>query len=116
MSGENSAYPAKQCNACRSHFESCEKLGEPKAYLAIKIQIEKSFDLTRLISRFATEGISAIYSLMKIRSCAKDSGILQRRRNQRVRENIQRFVQIRACMVRGHTGAETNAVLSGTAG
>src|SRR5438552_5918882 len=44
-------------------------------------------------------------------SAIADSRAPQCRRNQRIRENVQGFVQIRTCMLGGHARAETDSIL-----
>jgi hypothetical protein len=45
----DAADPCKQCHGCRRHFQSSEKLGEPEPYRPVKVKIENSLYLTRLI-------------------------------------------------------------------
>ena len=87
-----------------------EKLGEPKPYLAIKINIKEAFDFAGLVSRFDDRRPFRKLRPHQKSDLIEDLGILQRRRNQRVLENIERFVKIGAGVFGGHTGAEADPI------
>src|SRR2546430_11800457 len=52
MSRNHSEEAGKPGHPCRRHVEPLEKLSQSKPYWPVKIEIEKSLDLTRLVSGF----------------------------------------------------------------
>ena len=112
VSRNDAADTAEQCHSRRRHLESREKLGQPEPDRPVKIQIENSFGFARFVGGFDAR-MRGLCRLSRQFAWRKNSGalLLQHRRNERVGENVQRFVQVGARMLGGHAGTETNSIL-----
>src|SRR6266576_4327429 len=109
----------QQRHGRRRHFEMCEKLGQPKSYRPVKVQVENSLHLACFVSRFDArrQCLSLLWhhptspGSTRERIFASGGLLLSQRRNQRVRKNVQGLVKVGPCVFGGHAGAKTDSIL-----
>src|SRR5437667_6057637 len=101
---------AEQCHSGGRHLELREKLGQPQPYRPVKIKIENTLYLACFIGSCEAR-MRGLCRLRRQFACRKGSSalLLQYRRNERVGENVQGLVQVRARMLGGHARAKTDS-------
>ena len=104
MTRDNTGDAAEQRHADGREISTGKELREAVSDFAIEVDVEQAFDIARLVSCLNAQAASGRFHSL---------GALHRLglRHERVRENVKRFVEIRAGVIRRHTGAETDAIL-----